>query len=222
MAKGDGRNGDTEGGKGVKRCLRGVILGLINFFIGVFCAHYFMEEAEVPTEHLHEAMEHGAHGGQRWTLGVALSSALLAGFAAVASLQAGHHANEAVVCQIQAANHWSYFQSKSIKESLLKSKMDILTAVEKPVDPKDGEKLKEYGDDKEKIQKEAEEKEAESKHELQTHQIFAKSVTLFQIAIAMGAIAVLTKRSRFWFVSLAIGGAGLFYIIKAFMFAGGQ
>jgi hypothetical protein len=180
-----------------------------------------MEAPEVPTEHLHEQMEHHAkHGEERWTLGVALSSALLAALAAVASLQAGHHANEAMVSQISAANKWSYFQSKSIKESQLKGKMDILKALEKPASESDQKKIAEYESDKEGIQKEAEAKEHEAEHELKTHQVFAKSVTLFQIAIAIGAISALTKRKRFWFVSLACGLAGLWFFVEAFLLAG--
>ena len=182
-----------------------------------------MEEQEVPTEHLHEHTEHAAkHGGERWTLGVALSSALLAALAAVASLQAGHHANEAMVSQIQAANQWSRFQSKSIKESQLKSKLDILEALEKPATPAEKTKLEEYKTDKEEIQKLAEEKEKEAQHELKTHQIFARSVTLFQIAISIGAISALTKRRRFWLVSLACGAIGLFFFVQAFLFAAGH
>jgi len=43
-----------------------------------------MEAPEVPTEHLHEQMEHHAHQHKaRWITGVALSSAMLAGLAAV-------------------------------------------------------------------------------------------------------------------------------------------
>lgn len=179
-----------------------------------------MEAPEVPTEHLHEHMEHHAkHGEERWTLGVALSSALLAALAAVASLQAGHHANEAMVCQIEAANKWSYFQSKSIKESQLKSKLEILVALDKPVAEADRKKIDEYEADKEKIQEVAQEKEKEAQHELKKHQIFARSVTLFQIAIAIGAISALTKRKRFWFVSLACGVWGLCYFVQAFLFA---
>ena len=175
-----------------------------------------MEAPEVPTEHLHEEMEQNAESGPRWTLGVALSCALLAALAAVSSLRAGHHANEAMLCQIQAANSWSYFQSKSIKESQLRSKIDIFTAFDKPVAEADTTKIKEYEADKAKIQKEAEEKEHESRRELAAHQVFAKSVTFFQIAIAIGAIAVLTKRKPFWLVSLAIGAAGLFFFVQAF------
>ena len=74
-----------------------------------------MEDPEVPTEHLHEEMEHYASRGRApWMMGVALSSALLAGFAAVCSLLAGHHANEAMVDQIQSSDKWAYYQAKGI------------------------------------------------------------------------------------------------------------
>ncbi len=182
-----------------------------------------MEEQEVPTEHLHEHTEHAVkHGGERWTLGVALSSALLAALAAVASLQAGHHANEAMISQISAANQWSFFQSKSIKESQLKSKMDIFAALEKPVSEGDKKKAEEYAGEKEKIQEAAKEKEKEAGHELKTHEIFAKSVTLFQIAISIGAISALTKRKRFWLVSLVCGVVGLWFFAQAFLVAAGH
>lgn len=182
-----------------------------------------MEQPEVPTEHLHEHTEHAAkHGGERWTLGVALSSALLAALAAVASLQAGHHANEAMISQITAANEWSFFQSKSIKESQLKSKMDIFTALDKPVSEADKKKAEEYVVDKETIQEGAKEKEKEAQHELKTHEIFAKSVTLFQIAISIGAISALTKRKRFWFVSLICGVVGLWFFAQAILVAAGH
>ena len=41
---------------------------------------------------------------ERWVLGVALSSAILASLADVASLQAGHSSNEAMISQIESAN----------------------------------------------------------------------------------------------------------------------
>src|SRR3954470_219250 len=109
-----------------------------------------MEEPEVPTEQLQEDIHHEAsHRGERWTMGVALSCALLASLAAVASMSAGHYANEAMMSQIESANQWSYFQSKSIKEAQLKSKRDILAALGKPASDQDQQKLAEYGRDKE-------------------------------------------------------------------------
>ncbi len=176
-----------------------------------------MEDPEVPTEHLHEEINERAGHGERWTLGVALSSAILASLAAVCSLNAGHYANEAMISQIESANQWSYYQAKSIKEAQLQSKMDILEALGKPKAATDLSKFAQYEDDKKRSQKGAESLEHEAKHFLRTHQVLARSVTLCQIAIAVGAISVLTRRRTFWLVSLCFGAAGLFFAIQSFL-----
>ena len=183
-----------------------------------------MEAPEVPTEHLHEHInehaqgEAGGHGSKTsWTMGVALSSALLAALAAVASLKAGHFANEAMVAQISSANKWSYFQSKSIKESQLIGKMDILTALGKEVSAKDQEKADEYKKEKGDISNEAKQLEHESKGFFHQHEIMAKSVTFFQVSIAIGAISVLTRRRSFWFVSMGFGAVGVGCLIQGLL-----
>jgi hypothetical protein len=182
-----------------------------------------MEEAEVPTEHLHEEIHHQVeHGRERWALGVALSSALLAGFAAVASLMAGHHANEAMMAQIESADQWTFYQSKGIKEAQLKGKADILNALGKPLPVADESKIAEYERDKEKIQKEAEDFEKDARNHLRTHEGLASSVTLFQIAIALGAISVLVRRRSFWLGSLVLGAIGVFFLIQSLLAARGH
>src|ERR1700732_1079727 len=87
-----------------------------------------MEDPEVPTEHLHEEIHHHAeHSRESWILAVALSSALLAGFAAISALMAGHHANEAMLAQIESSDQWSYYQAKSIKQAQMATKIDLLS-----------------------------------------------------------------------------------------------
>ncbi len=152
-------------------------------------------------------------------MGVALSAALLAGLAAISSLKAGHYANEAMITQIRSANQWSYFQSKSIKEAQLRGKMEILAALGRPIEETDKEKAAEYKREKDEIKKEAEKSEAESHHHLHTHEVMAKSVTLFQVAIAVAAISVLTQRRRFWFVGLAFGTIGIVFLVQGFLAA---
>ena len=78
-----------------------------------------MEAPEVPTEHLQEHIEHEAHGGPPWVMGVALSSAIIAALAAVASLLAGANANEAMIDQMKAADQWNYYQAKGVKANVL-------------------------------------------------------------------------------------------------------
>ena len=174
-----------------------------------------MEAPDVPTEQLQEEMNERAEHGQRWTLGVALSSAILASLAAMCSLYAGHYANEAMLTQIESSDQWSYYQAKSIKESQLQTKITLLDALGKPISPADQSKLAQYESDKEKAQQKAENLEHEGKHFLRTHQVLARSVTLFQIAIAMGAISVLTKRRKFWLVSLCFGAVGVGFALQA-------
>jgi len=167
-----------------------------------------MEDPEVPTEHLHEEMEHSAaHGRAPWMMGVALSSALLAGFAAVCSLLAGHHANEAMVDQIQSSDRWAYYQAKGIKAAVLGSKMELLEAEGRTVSEKD----------QDDIAAEANEKQHSAEAHLRRHVIFARAVTLFQIAIAVGAISALTSRRPFWFVSLAFGAGGILFLIQGWL-----
>jgi hypothetical protein len=176
------------------------------------------EEIEVPTEHLHEHMEHGAEeSGQKWVLGVALSSAFLAAFAAVASLMAGFHANEAMIDRIKASDQWSYYQAKGIKSAVLETKVELLKTLKKKTSEKDEEKVKSYKDDQDKIGEEAKKDEESSEGHLKHHETLAHSVTLFQVAIAVGAIAALTRRKPFWFVSLGFGGVGLVFFVLGFL-----
>lgn len=177
-----------------------------------------MEDPEVPTEHLHEEMEHRAeHGKAPWMMGVALSSALLAGLAAVCSLLAGHHANEAMVDQIQSSDRWAYYQAKGIKAAVLGSKMELLEAEGKPVAAKDVQKMAGYKKDQDDIAADAGEKQRSAEEHLKRHVIFARAVTLFQIAIAVGAISALTNRKAFWFVSMAFGLAGFVFLVQGWM-----
>src|ERR1043166_3975070 len=115
-----------------------------------------MESPEVPTEHLHEEMQEHAHRSGGWIIKVAVSSAVVAALAAVASLKAGHTANEAMLAQIESANEWNYFQAKSIKAAQLQSKRDLLAALGKSPSTEDNAKMQEYRHDQEEIKKNAE------------------------------------------------------------------
>ena len=177
----------------------------------------FMEEIEVPLESLQEEIHHHVHGHsrseqERWTLWVALSSALFAALAAVTALLSGHHANDAMLDQIRASDHWGQYQAKSIKSSVLRTRIELLRALQKPVPEKDEEKAAEYEREQEEIAREARHEEEASRANLRSHQIFARAVTFSQIAIALGAIAVLTRRRLFFFIGLAAGLMGALFL----------
>jgi hypothetical protein len=168
-----------------------------------------MEEAEVPLEDLQERVHHTAeHGGAAWISWVALTTAILAVLAAIAGLLSGKHANEAMMSQIEASDRWSYYQAKSIKASVLDAKMSLSNGSS----ASDREKAGRYEQEQAEIKSEAERKEIEAKQNFSRHEVFARGVTMFQIAIAIAAISALTKKRRFWLVSLIFGAVGCFFL----------
>jgi hypothetical protein len=173
-----------------------------------------MEEAEVPLEQLHEDTHHAAkHSRERWISWVALSTAILAVLAAIASLLSGEHANEAMINQIEASNQWSYYQAKSIKAAVL----DAKTAFTGTANESDQSKRNRYEKEQEEIKSEAEQRQAAAKSYFHKHQVFARSVTMFQIAIAIAAISALTNKRSFWLVSLVFGAFGCAFLVLAAM-----
>ncbi len=173
-----------------------------------------MEEAEVPLEGLHEEIQHHAeHGGEKWISWVALSTAILAVLAAIAGLLSGMHANEAMMSQIESSDQWAYYQAKGIKAAVLDVKMSLGgNATEE-----DKTKAERYQDEQKEIQKEANAKQNEAKSNFHQHEILARGVTMFQIAIAIAAISALTKKRRFWLVSLLFGVAGTVFLVQGLM-----
>src|SRR5437867_13427607 len=171
-----------------------------------------MEEAEVPLEHLHEHVKETAeHSGATWISWVALRTAILAVLAENAGLLSGRHVNEAMMNQIEASDQWRYYQAKSIKASVLDAKMSLAGTPNES----DQAKRDRYEKEQEEIKSEAEHKEAAAKSNFHKHEVFAGGVTMFQIAIAIAAISVLTKKPRFWIVSLLFGIVGCAFLVLA-------
>ena len=151
---------------------------------------------------------------------IALTTALIAALAAVTGYLAGERADEALVDQIHVGDHWAHYQAKSIKSAVLASKMETLQSLGgKAPAPVDLEKVSRYGKEMEEIQKQAEEMQAKSTQRLLQRLILANGVTLFQIAIAIGAISALTRKRGLWVVSLLFGAAGLVQLLRELFFS---
>jgi len=172
-----------------------------------------MEEIEVPTEHLHEHIHEAAEhetSKSRWSLYLAISTALMAVLAALASLQAGHHSNEALISRVLASDQWGYFQAKGIKSDITQLMMASKTGQDTiPFH----NKLMQYKSEKEKIKTIAEDYEKESTEHLDRHIILARSVTFFQVSIALSAISILTRKRFMWYFSLALTLIGVWQFI---------
>lgn len=185
------------------------------------------EGPEVETERLHEAIhEELERDTGSLVRRVALTTALFAALAAIASLLAGSTVNEALVLkseattlQAQASDQWAYYQAKGIKAAVQDAAAAPWQAASQPIPPAIANAKTKYAQEQAEIQNKArelehqrDEKSAEAEHLLHRHHRFAAAVALLQVGIALGAIAALTRMRLAWIASVLLGliGAALF------------
>jgi hypothetical protein len=131
-----------------------------------------MEEQEINTERLHEIVEERRRTPS-WAERVALTTALLAVCAAITGLFATSYSDHAILAKVEASDRWAYYQAKGIKSMLT---------------PDPAERAR-YNTQQETIQKEALKLDRDGEVAITKHEFFAYSVTTFQVATAIGAIA---------------------------------
>src|SRR5207247_1029309 len=150
------------------RGLAHIHLGCVESTVGGLAT---MEDIE-PVEHAEEQIHEKAHESkERWVLGVAVTAAILAGIAAIASSLSSHHESECVLDQIKASDQWSYYQAKGIKENTAASESRILEAMGKPA--AENENVERYRKEKEEIRAKAEEFTRESERHMSRHRTFS-------------------------------------------------
>jgi hypothetical protein len=186
------------------------------------------EGPEVETEKLHEAIhEELEREGGAFLKIVALSTALLAALAAIASLRAGATVNEALVLkaestslQAAASDQWSYYQAKGIKAAVQQASASAWKAAGRTPPPEYEAEARRYAAEQvdiraaaERLEKERDAKSREADELLHTHHAFANAVAMFQVAIALGAVAALTRIRLVWFGSILLGVAGIIMFV---------
>jgi hypothetical protein len=190
------------------------------------------EGPEVETERLHEAIhEEMEKEGGTFLKRIAVTTAILAALAAIASLYAGATVNEALVLkteatrlQAEASDQWAYYQAKGIKAAVAEASATAWAALGKPAPPQYGASQQRYLGEQKGIEKAAREKEherdarsGEADHLLHRHHRFADTVALLQVSIALGAVAALTRSRLAWVTSIVLGLSGTGLLIFAFL-----
>ncbi len=152
-----------------------------------------------------------------WTNAVAVTAAVLAAMAAVSSLFSTRHTTEAMIDQIEASDGWNFFQAKSLKSELLSLKGELAPGLGKAGSEDDVKRAERYAKEKEDIKKDAEAKQQSARDHRAKAAKFANAATCSQIAIALTAISLLTKKPVFWWLAIAGLGAGAFFVIRGVM-----
>jgi hypothetical protein len=172
--------------------------------------------------HDHE-LEHAAQSGHEsggMNAQIAVVTAIIATVGALFSYMggatqanAGLYKNNAAIKKTEAANQWSYFQSKSTKQSLAEFARDLA-----PEDKKVGYqgKIERYETEKTAIKVSADQLEAESlawdkssDEQLHQHHRWAQATTVLQVSIALAAIALLTRKKWLEYGMFGVAAVGL-------------
>jgi len=182
-----------------------------------------------PHDHeLEHAAQHGS--GDSFTSTIAVVTAILATVGALFSYMggatqanAGLYKNDAAIRKTEASNQWNYYQAKSSKQNLSELALALVPEERKATYRDEVER---YKKEKAEIKLAAEKLEAEStafdkrsEAEMHLHHRWAQATTALQIAIALAAMALLTKRK--WLewgmfgvatIGLLLGGAAVMHV----------
>ena len=173
--------------------------------------------------HVHGPHDHHVehvtqHGGDDFTSRLAVMTAILSTVGAIFGYMGGHsqnaallYKNEAAIQKTSASNQWNYYQAKSNKQNLAELSV---TLTKGEAQDKFKQAVERYKAEKEEIKAEADKlevaaKEADKKSEaeMHVHQRWALATTLLQIAIALAAITLLTRKR--WLLVGVFGASGL-------------
>ena len=179
-------------------------------------------EEENPLE-AKEKLDELAEGREGWKRYLALTTAVVAVLAAVASMRSGNLANsallqknDAILAQTRASDQWGYFQAKGIKRALAEGlegapdRGDLRAKAAREAGEQTAIQAK-----AEALEKEAAAADRRSEAFLERHERGATAVTLFQIAIALSAMAALLDRKWFWYLSIGLSAVGLAFLAAA-------
>ena len=178
--------------------------------------------------HDHE-LEHAAqgHGGEH-TNSIAMFTAIIATVGALfgymggaTQANAGLDKNNAAIKKTEASNQWNYYQAKSSKQNLSELALELAPAGKKDFYQ---DEIKRYKSEKTEIKAGAEKLEAEAKSwdqqsddQMHQHHRWAQATTVLQVAIAMAAIALLSKKRWTEWAMYGAGAAGVGIGVLAFL-----
>lgn len=159
---------------------------------------------------------------------LAVMTAVLATVAAMFSYMAGSMQadaallkNDAAIRKTEAANQWAYYQAKGAKQNLAELGKELSAPERQGFFQTEARR---YESEKAEIKAKAEGLEAESREfdarseeQMHRHHRWAQATTALQIAIAMAAIALLTRRRWLEKAVFAMTGVGVVVGVLAYL-----
>jgi len=162
--------------------------------------------------------EPGASAREKsWMSRVAVTTAVLATLASLATMFAGNHLSEAMLERIRGSDQWNFFQAKGIKLAIAESQVEMLPAMGKPARAEDTAKVDRYQQEQKKIEGDAHAHDAAADDHLRRQKILSRASTALQVGIALSAVALLTKKNLLWALSIAAGLVGVAFFAQGLL-----
>lgn len=147
---------------------------------------------------------------------VAVSIACMAVVLALIGDHADDAKTEAILRTNEAANAWSYFQAKSTRQHVTESNLALLDALasgERELEVRDRLRADadRYEAEKDAIKADAEALALAAGHASEVDDRAGRGALLLQLGIVLASVAILSRWSKLWIVSLlvAFGGAAI-------------
>ncbi|MBW8834466.1 MAG: DUF4337 domain-containing protein [Burkholderia sp.] len=160
------------------------------------------EEYEVHGPHDHAVQHAGHHDADSFGSRMAVITAVLATIGALCAYQSGnsenlalYYKNEAAIKKTEASNQWNYYQAKGEKQNLAELGA-ALSAGQSDEHAKFLADVDKY-------------KQAKSEVLLHGHHRWAQATTLIQVAIALCAITLLTRKKWLRNLSFVVAAVGV-------------
>ena len=166
---------------------------------------------------------------EKWMKGIALTTTVLAVVASIASSRSAYFIAKAQLLTALEGSQWSYYQAKSIKQSLgemqskvFRAQMLGATTLEQQEFlaknlQENAQNVARYEQEKNDIKKQAEATGQENGIVVRRGSQFSLAVVFSQIGIMLSSVGALLKRKDMWGVGLIIGAISLFFLANGFL-----
>jgi hypothetical protein len=123
----------------------------------------------------------------------------------------------AIIMTNAAANKWGHFQSKSIKERVMATSLDLASLMSVPAANEQAhskltsnlrEEIDRYHSEKGAIEQEAEKIQAEAEVNMRINDRCGTGCLLLQVAIVIGSMAVLARAKSLWIGCILLAAVG--------------
>jgi hypothetical protein len=153
----------------------------------------------------------------RFEMTVALTIAVIAVVLSWISNFGDDAKTNAIIKTNEATNKWGHFQSKSIKEKLIATTLDVAatraetaagTGQESALEASLRNEVNRYKSEKADVQQEAEKLQAEADLNMKINDRCGKGALLLQVSIVIASVAILARAKSLWIASILLAVIG--------------